>query len=817
MKARYGSIVLLVSIASSIVFASGRAFAAEPGGGMGQPYASMLETLGTALKAKIPPKDAAPEVVNKFLASDALDAELVKFVVLNAASPTGLAEFAQQGKDQAAMIDRLLADPVLMLQMLVADGASGGRYGQAMTIYTDIQKASSKASGGVLQRLAVAISLVHAEPVKQVNPAGQTDGPQTVDPVKRYLQYEKAYLGGELDPAFDKLTTWDLRFVVDGEEPDETLVWGRMMLRNFRPDHVLNADYGWRYVGSVPSEVRYGSGDVKFDRPELQNYQNIIMNGGICGRRAWFGRFILRAFGIPTTARPQRGHAALVHWTPNGWVPNLGGGWGAGWTKTIYNGDKNFLATTQARANPKEFLKVKRAQWAGDVMGEKPVYGEDQVTPGFWYGVSLNTQREIIAKSNAQTLAALGEELGESNEPTVAEKIMAAAVAPEDKRITFGPDGVITIPAAAYTKPSGNTGDVMAMKSFEGGMQVFYPRFSRQGVTILRGGAWRGKAEGCKSGARLPSSGFGRYNNWGFRVALTPAGTDNPGELTLDMGDGVKLELVYIKPGAFVMGGENAKDGTWACVEVPKHDVTLTRGFYLGKYEVTQAQYQAVMGANPSAASKDPNCPADTISEGEAVEFCTKLAEKTGKEARLPTEAEWEYACRAGATTAYFFGDDPAKLGDYAWFADNDGGKSHPVGQKKPNPWGLYDIVGNVCERVSDTYAKDYYAKSPKVDPAGPSQGVSSRFEFEFNVPQAGQYTLSAKVVTVNEDQRLNVSANGSEPDITMVMPFTGGAWGESQPVTVSLKEGTNVLRFSRTDPPQYGLAIKSFTLKPAR
>jgi len=348
-------------------------------------------------------------------------------------------------------------------------------------------------------------------------------------------------------------------------------------------------------------------------------------------------------------------------------------------------------------------------------------------------------------------------------------------------------------------------------------MQVFYPRFSRQGVTILRGGAWRGKAEGCKSGARLPSSGFGRYNNWGFRVAVTPAGADKPAEMTLDLGNGVKLELVYIKPGTFVMGGESAKDGTWACVEVPKHEVTLTQGFYLGKYEVTQGQYQAVMGTNPSAASKDPACPADTISEGEALEFCMKLGEKTGKEARLPTEAEWEYACRAGTTTAYFFGDDPAKLGDYAWFADNDGGKSHPVGQKKPNAWGLYDIVGNVCERVSDTYAKDYYAKSPKIDPTGPKVGTSSRCEYEFNVPKAGTYTLTAKVVTVNYDQHMSVSANGSDAEVSIAMPFTGGTWQESTPVTVSLKEGTNVLRFSRTDPPQYGLAIKSFTLKPAR
>jgi formylglycine-generating enzyme required for sulfatase activity len=222
---------------------------------------------------------------------------------------------------------------------------------------------------------------------------------------------------------------------------------------------------------------------------------------------------------------------------------------------------------------------------------------------------------------------------------------------------------------------------------------------------------------------------------------------------------------------------------------------------------------------NPLLKVGSENLPADAVSWEQAGEFCRRLTglaaeRKAGRVYRLPTEAEWEYACRAGTTTTYSFGDDANQLELFGWHL---GKVTHPVGQKKPNPWGLYDIVGNVCERVSDTYAKDYYAKSPKVDPMGPSQGVSSRFEFEFNVPKAGQYTLTAKVVTVNYDQRMNVSANGSEPEVTMVMPFTGGAWGESQPVTVSLKEGTNVLRFSRTDPPQYGLAIKSFTLKPAR
>jgi formylglycine-generating enzyme required for sulfatase activity len=265
------------------------------------------------------------------------------------------------------------------------------------------------------------------------------------------------------------------------------------------------------------------------------------------------------------------------------------------------------------------------------------------------------------------------------------------------------------------------------------------------------------------------------------------------------------------------MGGESETDGRFECVEVPKHEVQLTRGFYLGKYEVTQAQYQAVMGSNPSKSTKAPDCPVDNVSEADALSFCSKLAEKTGQETRLPTEAEWEYASRAGKDTKWFFGDDPSSLGDYAWFKDNADAKSHPVGQKKPNPWGLYDIYGNVCERISDKYARNYYANSPKVDPTGPSQGTKSRFEYEVIAPRSRNYSLTAQVVTANYNQRLNISANDAEPETAMTMPFTTGDWRESQPITLTLKEGRNVLRFSRSDPPQYGLAIKSLTLKPVR
>ncbi|MEC8475294.1 MAG: hypothetical protein VXZ38_11620, partial [Planctomycetota bacterium] len=210
----------------------------------------------------------------QFLSTDSLDSQFVKYVVLLQATPQGLAEFAQQGRGQASLIENLLSDADLMQEMLVADGAKTRRegrsegpaqYGQAIKIYTDIQQMSEKASNGIMQRLALAVSLEHAVPIQQVNPTAQSDKPETVDPVKRYLHFEKAYLDGELDPAFERLSTWELRMVVNGDEPDETLRWGREMLRNYRPDHIYNPNFGWRYVSIVGSDVKYGSGDVKYD------------------------------------------------------------------------------------------------------------------------------------------------------------------------------------------------------------------------------------------------------------------------------------------------------------------------------------------------------------------------------------------------------------------------------------------------------------------------------------------------------------------------------------------------------------------------
>ncbi len=252
------------------------------------PYADQLNQLRTELTAKVPQSDqASADTLSEFLASGALDDKLAKYVVLLEATPQGLAEFVEQGEEKKALVEKMLADADLMKQMLVADGAAQGKYGRAMEIYSAIQEVSDKAGEGILQRLALAVSLEHAMPVKQANPTARTEAPETIDPVNRYLHYEEAYLGGELDPAFDRLSAWELRMVVNGDEPDETLIWGRKMLRNFRPDHIFNANDGWRYVSLVSSDVKYGSENVKHDSPDLQRYQNILMNGGVCGRRAF--------------------------------------------------------------------------------------------------------------------------------------------------------------------------------------------------------------------------------------------------------------------------------------------------------------------------------------------------------------------------------------------------------------------------------------------------------------------------------------------------------------------------------------------------
>lgn len=191
-------------------------------------------------------------------------------------------------------------------------------------------------------------------------------------------------------------------------------------------------------------------------------------------------------------------------------------------------------------------------------------------------------------------------------------------------------------------------------------------------------------------------------------IVAMQAGETGGETKTIKLPGGVAMEMVWCPPGAFTMGSLNGDND-----EKPPHQVTLTKGFWMGKTEVTQAQWKSVMGNNPSRAKGD-DLPVEVVSWKDCQEFC----EKTGLQ--LPTEAQWEYACRAGSTGPYA---ETGELDEMGWYEENSGGKTHPVGMKQPNAWGLYDMYGNVMEWCQDWYGD--YPNGAVTDPRGASSSWS--------------------------------------------------------------------------------------------
>jgi formylglycine-generating enzyme len=194
-----------------------------------------------------------------------------------------------------------------------------------------------------------------------------------------------------------------------------------------------------------------------------------------------------------------------------------------------------------------------------------------------------------------------------------------------------------------------------------------------------------------------------------FVLAAQPGKTTPAPAVLVPLSD-----MVLIEGATFVMGSDSGRT-----VEKPAHSVTISR-FYMDKTEVTQEDYERVMGNNPSLFKGCPKCPVEQVSWQDASDYCAKI--KKG----LPTEAQWEYACRAQGSTAYYWGDTMNDA--YAWYSDNAGRKTHPVGQKKPNAFGLYDMSGNVYEWCNDWFDENYYSKTPTQNPKGPREGQSRVF-----------------------------------------------------------------------------------------
>jgi formylglycine-generating enzyme required for sulfatase activity len=192
--------------------------------------------------------------------------------------------------------------------------------------------------------------------------------------------------------------------------------------------------------------------------------------------------------------------------------------------------------------------------------------------------------------------------------------------------------------------------------------------------------------------------------------------------------------MVFVAANTFTMGSP-ANEQDRSINEGPQTTVTLTRGFWIGKYEVTQGEYSTIMSTNPSPVPHDLSSPVSSVSWVEATNYCAKLTERelaagrisAGNHYRLPTEAEWECAARAGTATRFSYGDDPdyTSLTDHSWYASNSGLRAHPVGQKLPNPWGLYDMEGNVVEWCQDWF--DLLPGGVQTDPTGPASSASGR------------------------------------------------------------------------------------------
>jgi formylglycine-generating enzyme required for sulfatase activity len=216
-----------------------------------------------------------------------------------------------------------------------------------------------------------------------------------------------------------------------------------------------------------------------------------------------------------------------------------------------------------------------------------------------------------------------------------------------------------------------------------------------------------------------------------------------PPKVTAQLPGGATMDFVWIEPGTFTMGSPASEEGRNA--DEPQHEVTISQGFYLGQFEITQAQWEGVMGTRPWAeqdfVQSNPSHPAVYISWDDMQAFVIRLDDAAGEMIyRLPTEAEWEYACRAGSTTRWSFGDDKSQLGDYAWYGVNawdvDLQWAQPVETKRPNPWGLYDMHGNVWEWVQDWYGS--YSSTSVVDPQGASSG-------SFRVLRGGSFGRTAR------------------------------------------------------------------------
>ncbi|CAJ1934484.1 unnamed protein product [Cylindrotheca closterium] len=394
-----------------------------------------------------------------------LEEALLECTILVQSTPKGLADFCAQDKANIKLVDKFLSNTDWMKLMLSNGGASAGNYGRAIQIHSDLLEQIHDNSTEIRRKLALAIALEHATPICYRFESGQC-----IDPSTRFWHYIHAHEKGELDSKFETFTVWELRLVVDSDASEEEMQWGRDYLKAYRPDQVTSPDDHWKYIWTVRTDINYHHPEHDFF-----SYKNLLSAGGVCGARAWFGRFIAKSFGMPTWGVRQPGHAAISRWTPTGWMTCLGGGYVASrWNDPRYGsrGERlglDFEEETKARNNacPCDYYKsMCLLECLADSLGETVMQAID--SKKCWRSLSL-VQRRVFAESPKDVVGELSRNVAAS---TIRKDTTPLESSCDETAgdVVVQQDKCYIIPASSFTNQPSKA--LLVMPSFLGGDQV---------------------------------------------------------------------------------------------------------------------------------------------------------------------------------------------------------------------------------------------------------------------------------------------------------------------------------------------------------
>ncbi|KAG7352881.1 hypothetical protein IV203_008929 [Nitzschia inconspicua] len=398
--------------------------------------------------------------------SATLESAILKGTMIAQATPQGLADWVAEDERHELYMNQVMSSTDMLKFMLTHGGPKDGKWGQAIKIYFEICNGFPDDSDDltkVFRKIAMAVALELATPICEFDTKIQ------VDPVKRYQHYADAYKNGELDPAFPHFSVWEMRHIINCNATDEQLAWGRKMMMNYAPYITTLTDLKLRYNYILETDV-FMRNPTWTSSP--RTYQQVLSGGGKDKPNAWFGRFICKAFGIPTWGCTQPKLEAFIRWTPSGWVPIKG----AQWEECSYEGVSgiDFQAESSARAGHTSedyYKQIVLLEALADMMDAKRGESTSESDKNIIHPMKL--WRSLCTIQKALMLEAVTaesfERSGEGVVKTKVEKYLEIFESDKDDTEITNEDGIVTIPAAAHGYSSGNK---IVIACMDGGKQL---------------------------------------------------------------------------------------------------------------------------------------------------------------------------------------------------------------------------------------------------------------------------------------------------------------------------------------------------------